>query len=176
MESPGAAPAPTLWTVGYGAWPAAVRAERLVATLAARGVTRLVDVRLNPCASDVRAGRYGPKPWTLQAGSEGIVGLLAAAGIAYDWLVELGNPQRHDKTMAVLRAHLADPAADWPVHRGLDRLDALVSAPGEVVSLLCACADFRVCHRTLIARSLASRRGPTALPIRDVRTAELIEA
>ena len=87
-----------------------VRAERLVAALVQRGVTRLVDVRLNPSASDVKPGRYGPKPWTLQPGRSGIVGLLEAAGIAYEWLVELGNPQRHDPMMAVLRAHLADPA------------------------------------------------------------------
>ena len=39
-----------LWTVGYGAWPASSRAGRLVESLAARGVTRLVDVRLSPCA------------------------------------------------------------------------------------------------------------------------------
>ncbi|MDR3636668.1 MAG: DUF488 domain-containing protein [Isosphaeraceae bacterium] len=165
---------PTLWTVGYGAWPTPVRAERLVASLVARGVTRLVDVRLNPCSSDVNEGRYGPKPWTLQTGQAGIVGILNAAGIAYEWLVELGNPQRHDKAMTVLRAHLADHAADWPVHRGLDRLEALVGSQRAVVSLLCACADVRVCHRWLIARALAARRNASGLVIRDVRTGQEI--
>ena len=128
--------APTLWIVGYGAWPVSVRAERLVAALARRGVTRLVDVRLNPTPSSVKPGPYGPKPWTLQAGRSGIVGLLGAAGIAYEWLVELGNPQRQDPAMAVLREHLADPYSGWPVHRGLERLAALVRRPEEAVALL----------------------------------------
>src|SRR3989442_587091 len=98
--------APTLWIVGYGGWPTSARAERLVSALSQRGVSRLVDVRLNPCASDVKEGRYGPKPWTLQSGRSGIVGLLNSAGLAYEWLMELGNPQRHDPAMAVLRKHL----------------------------------------------------------------------
>ena len=50
----------SLWTTGYAAWPVPVRAERLVAALQQRGVTRLVDVRLNPSASDVKPGRYHP--------------------------------------------------------------------------------------------------------------------
>lgn len=165
-----------LWTVGYGAWPTSARAEGLVSILLERGVTRLVDVRLNPCASDMRQGRYGPKPWTLQTGQAGIAGLARGAGIAYEWLVELGNPQRHDKSMAVLRAHLADPDGGWPVHRGLDRLGELVATAGETVALLCACADFRTCHRTLVARALAARRGEGRLVIRDCRTGQSIEA
>src|SRR4051812_18671064 len=120
------APEARLWIAGYGGWPAPVRARRLVDALTGRGVTRLVDVRLNPCASELGPGRYGPKPWTLQPGRLGIAGLAADAGIAYEWLVELGNPQRHDRAMAVLREHLADPLGGWPVHRGLDRLAALV--------------------------------------------------
>ncbi len=102
---------PELWLAGYGAWPAPVRAERLVKMLRLRGVTRLIDVRLNPSAADPEPGRtYGPKPWNLQAGRElGIVGLLGPAGISYEWLVELGNPQRRDSKMAILRSQLDDP-------------------------------------------------------------------
>jgi hypothetical protein len=159
----------SLWTVGYGRWPSPVRAERLVAALVGRGVSRLVDVRLNPCASDVKPGRYGPKPWTLQAGGAGIVGLLEPAGIAYEWIAELGNPQRQDRTMAVLREHLADPHRGWPVHRGLDRLAALIARPDERVALLCACADARACHRTVIARALSDRSFGGRLAILDIR-------
>src|SRR5689334_19534092 len=97
------AAARTLWIVGYGGWPTSVRADRLVASLVERQVTRLIDVRLSPSASDIKPGRYGPKPWTLQAGRSGIVGLLDSAGIVYEWFVELGNPQRHDPMMALLR-------------------------------------------------------------------------
>jgi len=161
-----------LWTVGYGAWPAGVRAARLVAALAGRGVTRVVDVRLNPCASDPGGGaRYGAKPWTLQAGPgpAGIAGLLAGAGIAYDWLVELGNPQRRDRRMAVLRAHLADPPGGWPVHRGLDRLAALVRAEPAGIALLCACARADACHRAVIAGALAGRHFGGELDVCEVK-------
>src|ERR687893_1749886 len=107
----------SLWTVGYNAWPAPVRAERLVAALMGRGVTRVIDIRLNPCGSDAEEGRwYGPKPWTLQPGNAGIVGLLLEAGIAYDWFVELGNPQRRDRRMAVLPGDLKKPEKWLPGH------------------------------------------------------------
>jgi uncharacterized protein (DUF488 family) len=158
-----------LWLVGYGAWPASNRAARLVEALRSREVTHLIDVRLNPCASDPVAGRpYGPKAWNLQAGREGLVGLLDAAGIGYTWLVELGNPQRQDPSMSVLRAHLADPAEGWPVHRGLERLAAMVREGGETHALLCACGIGRACHRTVIAEALNSRHFAGRLALREV--------
>jgi hypothetical protein len=157
-----------LWLVGYGAWPVATRAGRLVEVLKARGVSELVDVRLNPCSSDPVPGRpYGPKPWTLQEGDAGIVGLLAAGGIGYRWMVELGNPQRQDPAMAVLRAHLADPSGGWPVHRGLERLATLVSG-GPTLALLCACGDGRACHRTVVAEALNARHFAGSLNLREV--------
>ncbi len=158
-----------LWLVGYGAWAAGNRASRLVDALTWRGVTHLVDVRLNPCASDPTPGRpYGPKPWNLQAGSTGIVGLLGEAGIAYTWLVELGNPQRQDRRMAVLRDHLEDPTGIWPVHRGLDRLAAMLREGGQTFALLCACGDGRTCHRTVVAEALNARHFGGALAVREV--------
>jgi hypothetical protein len=149
----------TLWTVGYGAWPVATRARRLEEILKGAGITLLADVRLNPCASDPVPGRpYGPKAWSLQAGDAGIAALAREAGIAYEWLVELGNPQRQDPTMSILRAHLADPAGGWPVHRGLARLADRLREPGARVAILCACGDWRPCHRTAVAEAL--RAGP----------------
>jgi Protein of unknown function, DUF488 len=167
---------PKLWLVGYGAWPASKRAEGLVRTLLERGVTRLVDVRLSPSASDPQPGRtYGPKPWNLQTGREsGLVGLLGIAGIDYSWLVELGNPQRRDPAMTILRSHLDDPLGAWPVHRGLDRLAALIRQPDEVVAILCACEDWRTCHRTLVARALADRQFDGKLTLLDARSSQPI--
>lgn len=161
----------TLWLVGYGAWPVANRASRLVQSLRSRGVNRLVDVRLNPCASNLDpSNNYGPRDWNLQAGeSDGIVGLLAAAGIGYEWLVELGNPQRQDHEMRVLKAHLAEPSQGWPVHRGLLRLKAILETPGAVPAILCACDDWSTCHRTVVARALAETHLP-GLVLRDVKT------
>src|SRR5262249_31549677 len=87
-EAEGEAPM-RLWTVGYGSWPASTRAGRLVEALRRHGVTRLVDARISPCASNLVPGHhYGPKPWNLQVGPEGIAALMAQAGIAYEWLVE----------------------------------------------------------------------------------------
>jgi hypothetical protein len=158
-----------LWLVGYGAWPVASRAEKLVEALKGRGVTRLVDVRLNPCASDPTPGRpYGPRPWNLQAATAGIVGLMAGAGIGYTWLVELGNPQRQDRAMAVLRDQLADEPGDWPVHRGLERLAAMIRDGRETLALLCACRDGRACHRTVIADALNARHFGGRLDRREV--------
>lgn len=157
-----------LWTVGYGAWPAKTRADRLVEALTRCGVTRVVDARLSPCSSAPEPARpYGPRPWTLQAGDAGIVALLRPAGLAYEWIAELGNPQRRDPAMAVLRAHLADPEGGWPVHRGLGRLAGLVRTPGQVVALLCACADARACHRTALANALAEGHFGGDLMIRE---------
>jgi len=144
-------------TIGYGAWAVSRRAGGLVASLSAAEVTHLVDVRLSPCSSDPRpGGRYGAKAWNLQAGGAGIVGTLSEAKIAYEWIVELGNPQRLDPAMTVLRSQLADPEGGWPVHRGLERLAGLVRRPGERVAVLCACADPMRCHRTAIAEALSA--------------------
>ena len=160
---------PTLWLVGYGAWPVKRRASALVETLGLRGVSRLIDIRLSPCGSDVDPARpYGPRPWNLQASSAGIVGILNKADIAYEWLVELGNPQRKDPTMTVLRSHLADFHGRWPVHQGLKRLADLVRNPSESVAILCACGDARRCHRTVVAEALAARHFGGALAIREV--------
>ena len=160
----------SLWTVGYNAWPAPVRAERLVGALVDRGVNRVIDVRLNPCGSDAEEGRrYGPKPWTLQPGDAGIVGLLRAAGIAYDWFVELGNPQRRDPRMAVLRGHLDDPEGGWPVHRGLDRLASAVRRPGAEVALLCPAPTPIAATVRSSRRALAERAFDGRLLLREVK-------
>jgi hypothetical protein len=132
--------------------------DDVVCALTAARITRLIDVRHSPCASSNRRGeRYGPKPWNLQSGSDGIAAQLAQAEIAYEWAAELGNPQRRDPAMTILRAHLADPKGDWPIHRGLARLAARVREPSQAVAILCACADPTACHRTVIAHVLSDR-------------------
>lgn len=162
--------ATTLWMVGYAAWPVAKRANSLVETLNGRGVTRLVDVRLSPCSSDIQPGRtYGPKAWSLQEPGQGIAALLGEAGVQYEWLVELGNPQRQDPLMRVLRSHLSDETANWPVHRGLARLAEIVRTPREVVAILCTCSDGRHCHRTVVAKALNERHFAGKLELREAR-------
>lgn len=172
MTSRSTSPAtPELWTIGYGAWPAPSRAPKMVDALLARGITRLVDVRISPCSSDLDpSSRYGPKPWNLQAQGHGIASLMRAAGLAYEWLVELGNPQRHDPAMTMLRSHLDDEAGGWPVHRGLEILAARVRQPGERIAILCACEDGLRCHRGVVARALSDRHFDGSLAVFEVRT------
>lgn len=163
----------TLWTVGYGRWPAARRAMAMVSQLRVVAVTRLVDIRLAPCASNLAADNpYGPKDWSLQGPGQGIKSLMESAGIEYEWMVELGNPQRQDPSQAVLRAHLAEPSGGWPVHRGLERLADRSREPGASVAILCACAKAVECHRSTIAEALNQRHFGGELRIREVGEGE----
>jgi len=143
-----------IWSVGYGRWPAPRRWEQLVAALQAAQIEMLVDIRHSPCSANLAPEHhYGPRPWHLQAAG-GIAAGLAEAGIGYRWLGELGNPQKHDPQMRVLKAHLADPGGDWPIHRGLVVLRRLVGDAAQRCCLLCACADYPACHRRLIVEEL----------------------
>jgi uncharacterized protein (DUF488 family) len=158
-----------LLAIGYGRWPASSRTAKLLAALKSAGVGLLVDIRHSPCASNLDADHhYGPRDWHVQAGGKGIASVLQTAGIGYLWLVELGNPQKQDDEMTVLREHLGDPKVDWPVHRGLDRLEQLVRTDGQRCCVMCACASYEECHRQLIAESLAARFAPGELEIRDL--------
>lgn len=145
------------FTVGYGRWPAPIRMPRLIAALQANGVTVLLDIRHSPCSSQLVAGNYGPREWHIRADGQGIADHLAATGIQYRWLPELGNPQKVDPAMEVLRQHLADTAMHWPIHRGLHRACAAVEC--ERCCLLCACKRYDDCHRKVIAEAMAQAGG-----------------
>ena len=147
----------TFFTIGYRRWSGGTRPSSLVAALLTAGVDLLVDVRHSPCSSQIDpASNYGPKAMNLwaEADREGIVPLLADAGIEYAWCVELGNPQKNDPEMRVLKDHLAaPPAAGWPVRRGLDLVQGLIVG-GRRVALMCACDKFAKCHRKPVAEAL----------------------
>lgn len=145
----------TLFTIGYGRWPAPQRAAKFLAALRTAGVELLVDIRHSPCSSALDpANTYGPKEMNLQPGGAGIVPLLAGGGIDYLWAVELGNPQKNDPEMRVLKEHLSGPAGrGWPVARGLELVKGLVLG-GRRVALMCACAKYAGCHRRPVAEAL----------------------
>lgn len=117
-----------LYTVGYGRWATKVRVDRLIASLKKAGVNLLVDIRHSPCSSNlIPASNYGPRAWHLKASDdEDIVSHLQRADIDYRWVVELGNPQKNDHAMRVLRAHIEARDERWPVNRGLRQLAELV--------------------------------------------------
>ena len=146
-----------LFTIGYGQWPPAERLDKLIATLREAGIATLIDSRHSPCASQLDPkSHYGPRDWHLQSGGRGLEKALHKHGIRYRWLVELGNPQINDKAIRVLKEHLKSGDKRWPVNRGLAELARLLPAAGPC-ALLCACADWRKCHRTLVADALRER-------------------
>src|SRR5262249_11892823 len=145
-----------LYTIGYGHWPAPRRMTGMIKALQSADVKLLIDTRHSPCSSNIEpTSSYGPRDWNLQAGDAGIAHQLDGAGIDYRWLGELGNPQKKDPAMTILREHLATRDVRWPVNRGLLVLrDLLDSGP---CALLCACDDWRHCHRTVIAEAMRER-------------------
>jgi uncharacterized protein (DUF488 family) len=158
-----------LLTLGYGRWPAKTRGPRLVEALKRARVELLVDIRHSPCASNLDpAHHYGPRDWHVRPASAGIVTFLRQAGIEYRWLVELGNPQKTDPGMAVLREHLADPDGGWPVHRGLAELRRLVVDERRRCCLLCACEKYEGCHRKVVAEAFRARAGTPEVKLVEV--------
>jgi len=159
----------TLFTVGYGRWPTAQRVKSLMSALKAANVTMLVDIRHSPCPSNTNVkSNYGPRDWHLLDRGEGLDGHLRRIGIEYIWMVELGNPQKTDPQMAVLRSHLEEPKVPWPVNRGLSLVHELMQTRGKICALLCACKRYDDCHRKVIAEALNQRFFKGALMIHDL--------
>jgi hypothetical protein len=149
-----------LYAVGYGRWPVVGRIEGVMGAIAAAKIGTVVDARLSPCAPSL-SGNYGPKPWNLQPSgdgrAQGLAAHLEAAGVGYEWIPELGNPQKNDPEMSVFREHLRDASGRWPVARGLARLRDLVTGGPKPVCLLCTCRLLERCHVGLLIEALATR-------------------
>jgi uncharacterized protein (DUF488 family) len=122
----------------------------VVATLAAAGVTSLLDVRDRPISR-----RPGFSKRQLATAIEG-------AGMRYVHLAALGTPPEGrlagrrrdwDRFWAIVDEKLARPEA------GLDLARAAEIAQAESCCLLCYEADWQVCHRRRIAEILAGHHG-----------------
>ena len=134
----------TLFTVGYQGQGA----DALSDSIAAAGVTTLVDVRDLPFSR-----KRGFSKTALAA-------LLSASGVEYVHERRLGNPKP-------LRDHVKS-GGDWGwfadafrerlavADDALDSVLAIIER-GEVVCLLCFEADASRCHKSLIADALAER-------------------
>ncbi len=148
-----------LHTIGYGKWPAKSRMEKMAQRLQQARVGTLIDIRHAACASQLMpTSNYGPRDWHLQADGAGICAALTPFGIEYLWLLELGNPQKQDHDMLVLREHIASGDICWPVNRGLRVLgEHLHAKPDKPAALMCACKDWRQCHRLVIAEAARDR-------------------
>ncbi|HET9598213.1 MAG TPA: DUF488 domain-containing protein [Anaeromyxobacteraceae bacterium] len=128
----------TVFTVGYeGRTPA-----DLVRRLREAGVTRVVDVR---------ASARSPRPGFSRAP---LGRALEAAGIAYRHLPEVGNPF-HAEAAADLAGVLARYREHLAAHPEAEA--ALATAVADApTALLCAEANPRRCHRSVLAERLAA--------------------
>lgn len=121
-----------LWTIGYGGR----RPADFVALLRQAGVELVADVRLTPRGT---MGSYTRAKST----DRGIQKLLSDGGIAYEWLHELGNPDRTDPGMEQFRAVVVP---EFPV-----RTRRLIEcASSQQTCLLCGCKNAATCHRSII--------------------------
>jgi uncharacterized protein (DUF488 family) len=124
---------------------------RFIRLLSANRVELVADVRRFP------GSRRNP-----QFGAEALAPSLAAAGIGYEQLgAELGGRRRARRDspndawrVEAFRAY-ADHTTTDEFRRGLARLEAL--AAERRTAIMCAEADWRRCHRRLIADALVAR-------------------
>lgn len=131
----------TVFTIGHSVRPAA----ETVAMLTESGVTRLIDVRRRPFS------RRNP-----QYNRDAFAAALAEAGIAYEHAETLGGmrdapadgSRNPGWTQAAFRNY-----ADYALGAAFrDALSALrTRAAAETVAVMCAEADWRACHRQILA-------------------------
>lgn len=132
----------TLFTLGYEG----LAMEQFLATLAANGIERVIDIRELPLSR-----RRGFSKTPLREA-------LEAAGIEYRHLREAGNPFRSEKD----RIPRAELLARYRVHLNASR--ATVTAVAEAArdrcsALLCFEHDHRTCHRSILAPRVARKLG-----------------
>lgn len=134
-----------LFSVGHGRRPI----DAFLALLHRAGVRRLVDVRIAP------GSRRNP-----QFGQDALRAALEGAGVAYEWRKELGGfrKPRPGSRHTALRNAMLQGYADHMDTEGFREalawlLDTSASTPTAV---MCAEADWRRCHRRMIADALVA--------------------
>jgi uncharacterized protein (DUF488 family) len=144
---------PNIFTIGYEG--SAV--EDLIATLKAAGVARLIDVRHSP---------YSQRP---EFSRDELASALAAHGIAYEHVRELGNPPPGRE--AARAGHMAAYREIFTAHldsadgqTGLARVLAL--AAQERVCLMCFEKSSSHCHRSMVAARLETLSGQEVVNLR----------
>jgi len=132
----------TVYTIGYEG----TDIERFIKTLQLVGVEVLADVRAVTVSRKQGFSKNGLRE------------LLRESGIAYEHFGSLGDPKpgRQAATEGriadferIYSSHLATPAAQ----EGLSALRKVVDA--KATCLMCFERDPKICHRTIVAKSLA---------------------
>jgi len=126
----------TIWTIGYGGR----QPTEFTRILSQAGVELVVDVRISPRSS---MGTYT----RAKSAARGIRRLLSEVAISYEWLPELGNPDRTDPLKAQFRSVIATTFTQ--------RCQRLIAwAEQHCVCLLCGCRNAAFCHRSIISEWL----------------------
>lgn len=123
----------TIYTIGYGGR----RRDDFLGLLVGAGVQVVADVRIEPQHASM--GMFVKA----KSSEKGIEKLLGSAGIAYEWLEELGNPQRKESGMTTFRGLMVREAESRTT-----RLREI--AESRAACMLCAEKDPGRCHRKLI--------------------------
>ena len=131
----------TLFTIGYGGRGN----DEFVALLRTNGVATLVDIRLRP-------DRASMGIWVkAKTADKGIESWLAAAGIGYRAIVELGNVFLDFPDWQTRYRRLLDAAGPLLTERLAD-----ITGP---ICLMCAEKRAEECHRRLVAEFLTAHAG-----------------
>lgn len=134
-----------LFSVGHGRRPIGA----FLALLRRAGVRRLVDVRVAP------GSRRNP-----QFGQEALRAALEDAGIAYEWRKDLGGfrkPRPGSRHTALRNAMFQGYADHMDTEGFREALARLLDTSAETpTAFLCAEADWRRCHRRMIADALVA--------------------
>lgn len=131
----------TIYTIGYGGR----KPTDFVEILSKASVQLVADVRLLPNRASMGSYVKAKSP------ERGIEKLLGEAGIAYQWLEELGNPDPKDPQMQSFRDLMTEE-----FDSRTEQLQKL--ATSQTVCLLCAEKDPERCHRSIVTSGL-ERRG-----------------
>ena len=140
------ATARTVWTVGHSTRPI----EEFLEILRSAAITAVADVRRFPGSR--RYPQYNQQPLTDS---------LAAAGVEYVWLPELGGRRRarpdspHSAWRNASFRGYADHMDTNIFEGGIDRVTAMASR--HRVAMMCSEALWWQCHRSLIADYLKVR-------------------
>jgi uncharacterized protein (DUF488 family) len=144
----------TLWTFGHGT----LAEGELVDLLRAAGIEAVADIRRYP----------GSRRWPHLA-REQIARWLPEAGVAYEWIEQLGGRRRvrRDSPNVGLRNEqfraYADHMTTAEFRSGLERLDAF--AGGSRTAVMCSESVWWRCHRRLVGDHLVLIEGVEVLDL-----------
>jgi uncharacterized protein (DUF488 family) len=147
----------TVHTIGYEG----SQLEAFIRTLLINDIDHLIDVRDRPISRKPGFSKNGLRV------------ALETAGISYTHLQSLGDPKsgrdamrqgRYDDFLKIYMSHLKCKSAQ------IGLCEAVGIAKRSNSALMCFERDYRICHRTLVARHMATLEPFTAIHLQVAPT------